>query len=67
MILEAMFLAFSKLNLLDSNLKISYFEWVEMLKNDKAVKKYIIQSTSSKGNVQNRINEIISIIKQRII
>lgn len=67
LILEAMFLAFSKLNLLDSNLKISYFEWVEMLKNDKSVKRYILQSTSSKGNVQNRINEIISIIKQRII
>lgn len=67
LILEAMFLAFSKLNLLENNVEVSYFKWVEILREDKEVKKYTAQSTSSKGNVQNRINEIISIIKQRMI
>ncbi|MBS6508640.1 MAG: DUF262 domain-containing protein [Paraclostridium bifermentans] len=63
LILESMFLAFSKLNLLYTNIKISYFEWVDQLKNDEKVKLYIAQSTSSKGNVQSRVNEIILLMQ----
>ncbi|MGU8702741.1 DUF262 domain-containing protein [Clostridium perfringens] len=63
LILEAMFLAFSKLNLLDKYFKISYFETVNKIKNDEKVKQYIAQSTSSKGNVKDRIEQIILIIQ----
>ncbi len=63
LILESMFLAFSKLNLLGENINISYFECVDKLKNDQNVKLYIAQSTSSKGNVQSRVNEIILLMQ----
>lgn len=63
LILEAMFIAFTKLDLLDSNVKISYFNTVDGIKNDEDVQKYITQSTSSKGNVTDRIEEIISLIQ----
>lgn len=63
LILEAMFLAFSKLELFERNLRISYFETIEKIKNDENVKQYIQQSTSSKGNVENRIEKIILLIQ----
>lgn len=63
LILEAMFIAFSKLDILNKSFEISYFETIEYIKNDEKVLKYTAQSTSSKGNVIDRIEEIISIIQ----
>lgn len=63
LILEAMFIGFSKLGLLESDFNISYFSTVEYIKNDKDVQKYIAQSTSSKGNVTDRIRAIILLIQ----
>ena len=67
LILEGLFLAFSKLNLLEKNEKISYFDIVEKIKNNEDVKQYIQQSTSSKGNVKNRIEQIIILVKKGIV
>lgn len=66
LILEAMFLSFSKLNLLEKDIEISYFQTVEKIKNDERVKPYIVQSTSSKGNVKDRVEQIISLIQGMI-
>ena len=64
LVIEAMFLAFSKLDLLDNNIQISYFEWVDKIRNDKDVQEYSIQSTSSKGNVKDRIKSVIKLVKE---
>lgn len=66
LILEAMFLAFSKLELLETDLRISYFSTVEKIKNNEVIRQYIQQSTSSKGNVKNRIEKIILLIQGMI-
>ena len=64
LVIEAMFLAFSKLGLLDKKIQISYFEWVDKIRNDKEVQEYSIQSTSSKGNVKDRIKSVIKLVKE---
>lgn len=64
LVIEAMFLAFSKLDLLDNNIQISYFEWVDKIRKDKDVQEYSIQSTSSKGNVKDRIMSVIKLVKE---
>ena len=51
-------------DLLDNNIQISYFEWVDKIRNDKDVQEYSIQSTSSKGNVKDRIKSVIKLVKE---
>ena len=63
LILEAMFIAFSKLNLLDEEVDIQYFDLIDKLdlKNDFGID----SSSSNKTNVQKRILKAIEIVKSR--
>ncbi|MBN9645571.1 DUF262 domain-containing protein [Terrisporobacter glycolicus] len=67
LVLEAMFIAFSKLNLLGKGLEISYFDMIDYINKDANVQKYTAQSTSSKGNVINRIDQIMSLIRGKAL
>ena len=63
LIIEAIFIAFSKLDLLDKDIDIKYFDLIEKLdlRNDFKID----SSTSNKANVEKRILKAIEIVKSR--
>lgn len=62
LIIESIFVAFSKLNLLD-NFHGDLYTLLNKIKSDEEVQKYSIQATASKTNVESRINKVIKIIR----
>lgn len=62
LIIESIFVAFSKLNLLD-NFHGDLYTLLSKIKSDEEVQKYSIQATASKINVESRINKVIKIIR----
>ncbi|OSB19391.1 hypothetical protein B2H94_09930 [Clostridium sporogenes] len=63
LILEAIFVAFSKLKLLDKDIKIEYFSLINSLDLKKDFG--IGTSTSNKGNVEKRLLKAIQIVKEK--
>lgn len=62
LILEAIFVAFSKLGLFDKDVEVSYFNLIDSL--DLTTDFGIGSSSSNKGNVEKRINKAIEIVKE---
>lgn len=63
LILEAIFVAFSKLDLLDKDISIEYYDFISKLDLEKDFK--ITTSTSNKGNIEKRLSKAISIVKDK--
>lgn len=61
LILEAIFVAFSKLDLLDKDISIEYYNFISELDLEKDFE--ITTSTSNKGNIEKRLSKAISIVK----